>query len=117
MIHFIHDVPEEVIGISVDDKLTKEDYEKYNRMVRLKEPADELKLYVEIEDWEGMTLQALLEDIKTGFQQYDKIRKIAVTGSEKWLQQCINAGDVITPGMDMKFFDESERDKALAWLN
>lgn len=117
MIHFIHNVPEEVIAISVDGQLTEEDYDKYNRMVRLKEPAENLKLYLEIEEWKGMTFAALVEDIKTGFKHYEKISKIALAASEDWIKKWTKVSDVITPGIDVRFFEISDRARAMDWLN
>lgn len=117
MIHFIHDVPEEVIAISVDDQLTADDYERCNRMIRLQEPVDKLKLYIEIDQWKGMTFKALLEDIKMGFKHYDKISKIAVASSEDWIKKWTQGSDLLTPGIDVKLFKTSERAKAMSWLN
>lgn len=58
MMHFIHDVPDHVIAVSVDGKLTEDDYAKFNQMIRLKDHSEKLRLYIEIKVWEGMTFHA-----------------------------------------------------------
>lgn len=117
MLHFIENVPSDLIAVSVDGKLTKEDYDKFNRMVRLKDHADDLKLYVEINDWEGITLKAIFEDIKASFEHYNDISKMAIAGDARWLKNWTKAGDVLTPGIEVKSFAVSERDQAMSWLD
>lgn len=117
MIHFIQDAPSELVAVSVDGKLTKKDYEKFNQMVRLKDHTEDLRLYIEINNWEGITLKAIFEDIRTSLEGYNGISKMAVAGDVRWLKNWTKAGDLISPGVEVKSFNIAQKAEAMSWLD
>ncbi len=116
MIHFLENVPENVIGISVDDKIVETDYDKINSKLKKEQENQDIRLYIEILKWEGMSLKALMEDLKTGVKFYNDFNKIAISAPQDWAKHWANFGDIVTPGIDVKYFKPSEKEKAMEWV-
>lgn len=106
-----------VLGFVIRDRLTRADYKMFNHKM-----ADQLKrygkidMYLEIEDFEGISLKAIWQDLKTSIKYYGDIEKIAITGKGKWLKNATKISDFLTPGIDLKYFSLAEKHKALEWL-
>ena len=106
---------EDAIGFSIDGHLSKADYDLINsRMKAVLDYNDKIGLYIDIVDLDGMTLKAVWEEFKAALNYYNRIKKVAITGKEGWLKSAAKISDFLTPGIDVKYFDDVE--EAKAWL-
>jgi hypothetical protein len=75
-----------------------------------------LKWYFEVENFENWETKGVWDEMKFDYAQSNVFEKIALIGDkdwEKWMK------DLMKPfGPDeMKFFDLSEKDEAMEWIN
>lgn len=106
-----------ILGIRIFDRLTHADYQWFNQaMAEQVERFGKIHLFLEITDFEGISLNAIWDDLKTGIKYYRQIKKAAITGRSGWLKQAVKIGNFITPGVEMKYFAPKEKDQAIAWL-
>jgi hypothetical protein len=61
-----------------------------------------------------MTLKAVWEEFKAAINYYSRIEKVAITGQEGWLKSAAKISDFLTPGIDVRYFEEAE--EAKNWL-
>lgn len=107
----------DILAVVIDGKLTADDYKVFNRAAdaRLK-ITNKLCCLIEIIDLDGVSLGAMWEDVKAGFKYYDKMQKIAVVGHQDAVENAAEAAEHLTPGLELKYFDISDKDAALTWL-
>ncbi len=111
------DLPDHVIGILVDGKLGRSDAEYINALFESQlERQEKLQLFLEVEELEGMTARGFWEDLKTGFKYASKTEKMAVVGGD-WLKPLVQIGDLITPGVDVRYFSTDLREAAQSWIS
>ena len=107
----------DVLGYVINGKLRKEDYQMIDQqMTSLTEQHGKIKLYIEWLNLEGMTPDSLWANMKTEFKHVSSLNKMAMLGSKDWIENLTEAGDFVTPGIDMKFFELGRKQEALNWL-
>jgi hypothetical protein len=108
-------VADNAIGFSIDGHLSKADYDLINsHMKAVLDYNDKIGLYLDIIDLDGMTLKAVWEEFKAAVNYYSRIEKVAITGQEGWLKSAAKISDFLTPGIDVRYFEEAE--EAKNWL-
>ncbi|MAN59627.1 MAG: hypothetical protein CMC08_07310, partial [Flavobacteriaceae bacterium] len=97
----------------VYDTLTKADYTFIKE--KMQDYQTPIGMLVELKEYEGFTFQAFWEDIKIGFNSYNKFKKIAIV-TDKHIKALIKTADFLTPGLDFKVFLQTERAEAIHWI-
>ena len=107
----------EVVGYAINGKIKSEDYQIINRQLeQAVRQSGKVKFYLEFLHLEGITPAALWEDTKSGLKHAGDIDKVALLGSKDWVENLTEAGDFVTPGIDMEFFELGRKQEALNWL-
>ena len=106
----------ELIAISINGKIEKEDYDKINPMIEktLKEYG-KFKLYIQLDNIEGMEPSAFLEDVKTYLKHFSDVSKIAVVGESDWQKMWADLASPFVSG-ELKFFRHAEVVDARDWI-
>ena len=114
---FVQIEADNVIGIKIDGKIVKPDLEKVFTVVEEKLATHpKLRIYVEVESFEGISLDALIADLKFALPKMNKFERKAVVSDQGWMKPIIEVGDKLFPSIDVKLFTRAERDAALAWV-
>ena len=117
MITELTDLPEGVIGFETSGKLQAEDY----RDVLL--PAVEqaaaggsggVRIVIVIPSFEGLTPEAMWEDLKMGVTNMRVWKRIALVTDVEWMRHMTSMFGWMTPG-EVKHFPLAERDAAITW--
>lgn len=118
MVKIVKDTPENVVGFSVNGKVESTDYEHIINPTLDHHVKDkgEARLYLELVDFQGETLQALLKDLQATVKHYGNFKKVGIAGREDWLPTAVKAGDLVTPGVEVKHFGLDEKQEAMEWL-
>jgi len=74
-----------------------------------------LRMYVDMEEFEGWELQAAWDDFAFGVQHWNDFERVAIVGDKRWEELSAKAFDLITKG-DIRFFDVADRGAARAWI-
>ncbi len=117
MFTLINDLPDDILGIVISGKVTKEDYDRINPVLEQhKQKYDEIKLFVDYQEFKWPTIKAMWEDLKVGFNYWDSIKGVAIVSKKEWLENSADVMGVIIPGIKGEGFEPEERDKAIEWL-
>ena len=117
MFEFMDFTKDNVIAIRVSGKIEAKDYEKLTPVIEKTEREGKpVRLFLRLEDVEGMTGLAILKDIATYFKHAKKMEKVAVVGEgdyneDKWAK-------VATPFVkaDVKYFPVEKQVIAEDWI-
>lgn len=111
------ETPNEILGMDISGKLEKKDYQKIQSLFDAQlEKVNELKVLIIYNKFEGLTLEAMKEDLKTFFK-YD-IDKMAFVSEMGWLRRIVDSpiSLLIPKKTEMKSFKPTEKKTALVWL-
>jgi hypothetical protein len=117
MIELLTGAPDGVILCKATGKISADDYTKTLA------PAVEatLKTHGELRvaivlgpDWEGMTVEAVWEDLKLGLSKLTKWKRCAVVTDKEWVEYATKAFGWMTPG-SVKVFELDQEADAIAW--
>ncbi len=117
MFTIINDLPDDILGIVVSGKVTKEDYDRINPVLEQHEQKyNEIKLFVDYQEFKWPTVNAMWEDLKVGFNYWGAIKAVAIVSKKEWLEDSADVMGTIMPGIKGEGFEPNERDKAISWL-
>jgi len=116
MIDIKKDPGRNIIFTKVSEKLKQEDYD---RMLPVAEEVIEkhgdIRWLLELENFEGLTPDALWEEVKFDAQHLNDVEKIAVVGKKDWMDWGTQLMKPFTSG-ETRFFPYEEREAARTWI-
>jgi hypothetical protein len=77
---------------------------------------DELSLYVEVESFKGIAIDALMRDIKFAIPHFNRFSKKAVITNKPWLQKIVSISDKLFPSIEIRQFGSYQKFQAKTWL-
>ncbi len=105
-----------LIAFNVKGKVEKADYDKLTPLLEKTEREfDTRKLYVEIENIEGIEPSALWEDFKIYFRHIKNFDKIAIVGKGGVVEKLTNLTGPFVSG-EIRFFETGEAVNARDWI-
>lgn len=117
MLETIDDLPVGVLGFNATGTVTEEDYRTV--LIPAVESAaadgDVRILYVLGPGYDGYTAGAMWEDVKVGFGDWSKWKRLALVTDHRWLHDAAKAFTWAMPG-EAKVFTVAELDEAKAWV-
>ncbi len=105
-----------IVEMDFYGKLTHQDYEVIIPVVERAISASkdkELDILVDMRDFDGWELEAMVDDFKLGLELKDIFNKMAVVGDKKWEEWSVEAMSHLTKGQ-MRFFEDY--DEAYRWI-
>ena len=118
MIEIMEMTAPHAIGLKIMGKIEKEDIDRVFTLVDQKlSQVDRLAVYVEVEKMSGISMEALIEDIKKALPNFKRYSKKAVVSSSKWHKLFSEIGDKLFPSIEVRHFEPEQKDEALAWVN
>lgn len=116
----ILDLGLDVIAYSVDGKVHSSDIERVFREVDVRLAAGgRFGVYLEVVSIPGITLPALLKDLKGAAQRMDvlgRVQKAALVTDSKWIRMAVPFDDKTLKGVQIRVFDLKDRAAAQAWV-
>lgn len=117
MVEIISIDGDNIIGCRIEGKINREDMEKLSSITEQKlRNNKKLRVYVEVEELDGISLEAFLEDLKLGFRHFRDFEKKAVVTDHKWVNRITPLANRIFPGIETKCFSFGERETAKEWI-
>jgi hypothetical protein len=120
MIQRMTDVPDGVIALEAEGKLTKQDYTAVLEPA-LKEAVDsgELRVLFVLRDFDGVEPAAMVEDLKTGLRtvvgKRDAWKRFAFLTNTEWVAKATRGFEWLIPG-EVFVGGLDDVDKAKAWV-
>lgn len=119
MFEIIKDLPDDVIGIKANGKITHDDYVEniIPHFESMFETYGNLKvLYVLGEDFDGYELAALWNDATYGIRHWTHISHIAIVTDEQWPHSLMSLFAPFFPG-EVKIFTQDHLSEAKDWIS
>ncbi len=116
MIKRMYDSDDDILAIRISEKLTARDYRDILPFVEgAIEKHGKINMLWKLEDFQGLTVSAAVEDFKSWIKYNRKISRIAVVGEKRWEELLIK---VIDPFMsaEVNFFEPDDMERARLWL-
>lgn len=110
--------PDDIVEVSAQGKLTREDYQVFvPEIERLMDKSDDdgMRLLFEMEDFEGWEAGALWEDLQFDAKHRNDIDRLALVGEKKWQEWMATLCKPFTSA-EVRYFDVSERKAADRWI-
>ena len=110
--------PDKIVGLDIDGRIEAEDIDRVVQSIenRLKQ-GKKLRIYAEIKNWSGMSLEAFVKDLRFSLQHFKDFEKEAIVSDRHWLENLAAVGNTLFSGIEVKHFSFKERDEALEWIN
>ncbi|MDX1655550.1 MAG: STAS/SEC14 domain-containing protein [Candidatus Competibacteraceae bacterium] len=106
-----------VLTITVEGKLTKEDYtHTLPQMEALLQQHGTIRFYIKLENFQGFELGAVWEDLKFDYKNQSQFGKTAVVGDKKWEEWGTNFSNLFFDA-EMRFFSKEQAEEAWNWVN
>jgi len=106
-----------VVGVRIRGRVEKAD------ILRIARAAEEtlgqgfkLKVYVELESLEGISLEALLEDLRFALPHFKDFKKKAVVSDKGWLTRLGEITSKFFPTIEVRQFSWEEKQEAREWV-
>jgi hypothetical protein len=117
MIELIETGSTKAIGIRISGKIEKADMEKMIKQAEVKFAQNEkLGIYVELESFEGISFEALIQDLKFALPNIKRFHKKAVVSRREWLGKIAEISDRVLPGIEIRHFPLAQKEDAMEWV-
>ena len=114
------DLGPRVLAYSINGKIDKPDIERVVADMDAKVPtAEKVRLYVEVNETDGITPQALFRDLQLGvprMQYLMRIERLAVVAQSDAVRTFANAQAKVARWFETRVFDETQREEASRWV-
>lgn len=109
--------PDRIIGLEIDGWIDRADLDSVVKLIEQRlDQEDKLRIYVKVNRWTGMSLSALIEDLKFSLKHVKDFEKEAIVSDQKWLEALAGLGNSLFSGIEVKHFTPNEQDQALEWV-
>ncbi len=106
-----------VIGVRIAGKMDKADMDRVIAAAKAKfDEAEKLGVYVEVESFDGISFEALLEDLKFALPNLAKFKKKAVVSDKEWMGTIAAVSDRLFPNVEIKHFPIDHAADARTWV-
>ena len=106
-----------VIGCAVDGKINSEDIEKISNIIDEKlKTHEKLRVYVEVNNLDGISLDAFFKDLKLGFKHFNHFNKKAVVTDKVWMKNITTVINKIFSNIEVKCFCFEDKNEAVQWV-
>lgn len=118
MLEFIKFDAPHVIGLRIDGRIEKSDIlEAIEAVKPMMADHDAIHIYVEMESFDGVSLEAMWEDLCFALPNLGHFKRKAVVSSEDWVETATAIGDRLFPNIKVRCFTPEEKDAAIKWIS
>lgn len=106
-----------VVGMRIDDKITRDDMVSVMGAMQLAfEENAFVNVYVEMDKFHGMSLGALLEEMKVAIPKLHRFKKEAVVSDNEALKKWVTVGNALWFSGECRLFSCADKAAALEWI-
>ena len=120
MIDIIQTPASHVAAFRARGKIEDEDIQRAKTALeRAMQEHEQVALLIELDEWEGISAEALRDDLGYWFDQLgslDRFGRAAVVTDRKWVDMGARLEDKLLPGVEVRAFPTERRDEARAWV-
>lgn len=118
MIEILDFESKKVVPVRMKGKIETEDIEKIAEYIEGKlNDFDKLSIYVEVESFEGISIDAFFKDLKFGIKNFNKFDKKAVVTDKSWMKKLGEVSDKLFSNIEIKCFSFDQKEDAVKWVS
>ena len=118
MIEILDFDSEKVVGIVMKGKIGADDIGLVSELVEKKlETNDKLGVYVEVESFGGISIEAFCKDMKLGIKSFGKFDKKAVVTDKSWMKGLGEVSDKLFSSIEIRCFPFDQKEDAIKWVS
>ena len=121
MLEIIHFDEVRVLGMRIGEKITDDDMQLLIETAEMKLAAlgagGRLRIYVEVDSFRGIGLDALIKDLKFGLSHFRDFECKAVVSDKAWMARMAKVCDPLFPSIELRHFSTEDRGAARAWVS
>lgn len=108
---------DQIIALEIDGRIDGEDIDRITKLIEKRlNTGEKLRIYVEVNNFSGMSLGALIKDLRFSLQHLQDFEKEAIISDRQWLEGLAALGNTLFSGIEVKHFTPDEKDRALTWV-
>ena len=116
MLVFIPSKDTDTIALEFDGKATQEDLKKFDKVAQEKYgEKGAFNVYLVVQDFDGASVKALLEELKIDVKRWSQYQKLAVVSDKSLLAAMAQFAGYL-PGVQAKHFEMNEMEAAWEWI-
>ena len=109
---------DDVVGIRIEGRISTQEFEDAKSAIEEKFGRHEkISLYAEIMTFGGISLEALLKDIKFSLGHWLRFEREVIVTDKSWLHKVGFAANKVFPGMEVKVFPVEETEAAKRYVS
>lgn len=102
-----------VVGLKIENKIEAADIDRIAQLIEAKlQQTKKLRIYAEVVSWSGMSIKALLKDLRFGLRHFQDLEKEVIVSDLRWLERLAKTSDRLFSQIEIKHFSTAEKDKA-----
>lgn len=117
----ILDSPKHLVAMRIAGGLTAADVESaYKAIDEALKKSERISFFAEVDPSMKVTIEGLLKDVFEGIGQWSKFKKYdraALVTDKTWLGAVARVEGLVFSSIDVRVFDQANRDKAFAWAS
>jgi hypothetical protein len=118
MIELFTTSSDQVVAFKIDGKIQTHDFAQIAEAVEeVLKGHEKVRLLVEIERLDGISLDALMEDLRFAFKHFRDVERKAVVSNRQWHESLAKLSNKLFPGIEIRHFPVEQRDQALEWID
>ena len=107
-----------VVGIRVNGKLVHEDYQQFvPQLEAIIQQYGSLRCYCEMVNFEGITWQAMMDEIQFDVKHCSQIERCAIVSDSAWNQWMTDFTKMVFHNAQIECFTSNQTEEAWNWVN
>jgi hypothetical protein len=124
MLQVLEMTSDNLLATRISGQVTADEYDRFLSLIaEMAQKYDSLRWYCELEDFDGVSFQALVDDVRFDFEHRGEFRleRAAVVGDTSLQKWATSICDVLgrfwpIPTDESRYFDQTDREDALRWV-
>lgn len=117
MFQVLDETEGKLLALHINGKLLHADYQQFIPMLeRLIDEYGSVRCVFEMDDFEGVELRALWDDLKFDVKHGGQVERCAMVGNRSWQEWMVKLAKPLFRNAKMKYFDVADRSDAYEWI-
>lgn len=106
-----------IIGFRLSGKMEDDEFDEIVvRMEGMLKEHKKLRIYAEVEEFKGMSVNTFMKDIHYGLKHWRDIEKEAVVSDKGWIKSWAGFASSLIPNIEVRCFSFEQKDEAKEWI-
>lgn len=106
-----------IIGFRLSGKMEDDEFDEIVvRMEGMLKEHKKLRVYAEVEDFKGMSVNTFMKDLHYSLKHWRDFDKEAVVSDKGWIKSWAGFASSLIPNIEVRCFSFEQKDEAKEWV-